>query len=224
MTASIRSFLPTMLKRPLGRAILAIVAAAAIAIPMVLMQSPTASAHCDSKDGPVVTAAREALEAGDVTLVLPYVKADQEQELTAAFDQTLAIRKRGPEVKELADQYFFETTVRLHRIGEGASYTGIKDEVEADPALEAAEKSLEQGTPDEVINVLDDALRATVAERFQGVLDARAAEKANPSVETSRERVEAELMFEKYVLEIGAAIHEEASHEEPAGGAEGEGH
>src|SRR3546814_1267004 len=107
---------------------------------MMVIQSPAASSHCDSKDGPVVTAARDALEAGDVKLVLPYVKADQEQELTAAFDQTLAIRKRGPEVKALADQYFFETTVRLHRVGEGTSYTGITDEVVADQAPAAAEK------------------------------------------------------------------------------------
>jgi hypothetical protein len=187
-------------------------AALAVAIPMMLLQAPAASAHCDSKDGPVVTAAKQALEARDVKIVLPYVKAEQEQELTAAFNETLTIRNRGPEVKALADQYFFETTVRLHRIGEGASYTGIKDHVEADPALEAAEKSLQQGTPNEVIAVLDAALRAEVAERYQGILDARAAEKASPSVETSRERVEAELMFEKYAVDLGSAIHAETSH------------
>jgi hypothetical protein len=194
-------------------------AALAVAIPMMLLQAPAASAHCDSKDGPVVTAAKQALEARDVKIVLPYVKAEQEQELTAAFNQTLSIRTRGPEVKALADQYFFETTVRLHRIGEGASYTGIKDQVEADPALEAAEKSLQQGTPDEVITVLDAALKAEVAKRYQGILDARAAEKANPSVETSRERVEAELMFEKYAVDLGAAIHATTSHQGEAGGA-----
>lgn len=32
--------------------------------------------HCDSLDGPVVTAARQALEAGDVDIVLPFVHAD----------------------------------------------------------------------------------------------------------------------------------------------------
>lgn len=225
MTALSTRSLPTPRRRPrLVRAILAMLAAAAVAIPMLLLQAPAASAHCDSATGPVVTAAREALETRDVKRVLPYVKANQEQELTAAFNQTLAIRSRGPEVQALADQYFLETTVRLHRIGEGASYTGIKDEVEADPALEAAEKSLEQGKPDEVITVLDQALRAKVAERFQGVLDARAAEKASPTVATSRERVEAELIFEKYVLEIGGAIHGGASDHGAAAGEEAAAH
>jgi hypothetical protein len=216
MTASIRNALPAILRRPLGRMVIAFVVAAAIGVTAMIWQAPTASAHCDSENGPVVTAARDALESGDVDRVLPYVKADQEAELTAAFDQTLEIRKRGSDVRELADQYFVETTVRLHRIGEGASYTGIKDATEPAPALAAAEASLEAGNPDEVIGVLDDTLRAALSERFQGVLDARAAEEADPSVETARERVEAELMFEKYVLDIDTAIHADP-HGEPAG-------
>src|SRR3546814_7301732 len=111
----------------------------------MLTQAAPASAHCDSRQGPVVTAAQKALDTGDVDVSLPYVKADQEEELTMAFEQTLAIRQRGPEVKAVADEYFLETAVRLHRVGEGASYTGIKDEAEEIPALDAAEASLEIG-------------------------------------------------------------------------------
>jgi hypothetical protein len=200
-------------KSRLGRAVVAAVAAVMAAIAIVAVQAPPASAHCDSREGPVVTAAAQALEKGDVTLILPFVKADQEEELTLAFEQTMAIRNRGPQVQAVADEYFLETAVRLHRVGEGASYTGIKEHAEHNPALEAAEESLGQGTPDAVVSVLDEHLRAKVAERYQGVLDARAAEAANRTVETSRVRVEAELMFEKYVLEISGAIDAEATHE-----------
>lgn len=227
MIASIRDRLtagPTGRKSRLRWGILTTLVAAAIAVAMLFAQAPPASAHCDSREGPVVTAAKNALQARDVKLILPYVKAEQEKELTMAFEQTLAIRNRGPEVQALADEYFYETAVRLHRVGEGASYTGIKDQAEANPALDAAEASLEQGKPDAVIQMLDKDLRSKVAERFQGVLDARAAEKANPSVETSRERVEAELMFEKYVLGISGAINEDLSHEGEAGGSGAQGH
>ena len=41
--------------------------------------------HCDSLDGPVVTAARRALETGDVTLVLPFVPAADEAEISTTF-------------------------------------------------------------------------------------------------------------------------------------------
>ncbi|HEX6057065.1 MAG TPA: DUF6448 family protein, partial [Intrasporangium sp.] len=216
MNASIRnnSNLVTRLRSSrLGRMTAATGLVLALMLTMLALQAPSASAHCDSREGPVVTAAKQALEKGDVKLVLPYVKADQEAELTVAFNQTVAIRKRGAEVQKVADEYFLETTVRLHRVGEGAAYTGIKDHAEESPALTAAETSLRDGSPDEVTTVLDTALRAKVADRFQGVLDARAAEKANPTVETSRERVEAELMFEKYILDISGAIDAAATHE-----------
>lgn len=214
MNASIGMNLVGRLRRSrLGRALVATTVAAGLALTVMAVQAPPASAHCDSREGPVVTAAKEALEKGDVKLILPYVKAEQEKELTTSFDQTVAIRKRGTEVQQVADEYFLQTAVRLHRVGEGASYTGIKEHAEESPALTAAEASLQQGKAEEVIAVLDTNLKAKVSERFQGVLDARAAEKANPTIETSRERVEAELMFEKYVLEINTAIEAPASHE-----------
>jgi hypothetical protein len=206
-------------RRRLALALLAVLAAVGITT-LTLLPAAPASAHCDSVNGPVATAAREALERKDVKIVLPYVKAEQEQELTIAFEQTLAIRKRSEAVRQVADRYFIETAVRLHRVGEGASYTGLKENVEANPALEAAEKSLNAGTSEQVIMVLDAALRQEVAKRFQGVLDARAAEKAHPSVETSRERVEAELTFEKYAVGILGAINGTAAEDEGASHAE----
>ena len=41
--------------------------------------------HCDSLDGPVVAAAREALATGDVDRALPYVPAHDEPEVREAF-------------------------------------------------------------------------------------------------------------------------------------------
>ena len=222
MVAASKKFLArAVLKSRIGRAVVALLAATALAVPLMLGSAAPASAHCDSAQGPVATAARDALEEGNVDLVLPYVKADQEQELTAAFNQTVAIRDSSPEVQKLADQYFVETAVRLHRVGEGASYTGLKDDVEISPALAAAEASLEEGTRDQVLTVLKRDLRVELTERFESVLEAREAERANPSVETARERAEAELMFEKYVLEIETATNAELGHDAPAGG---EGH
>ena len=52
--------------------------------------------HCDSLDGPVVTAARRGLQQGDVSVVLPYVPANREQEVRQAFDLTVKARALGP--------------------------------------------------------------------------------------------------------------------------------
>ena len=44
--------------------------------------------HCDSMDGPVVTAARRALEKEDVNLILPYVKDNATGDVKSAFEKT----------------------------------------------------------------------------------------------------------------------------------------
>jgi hypothetical protein len=99
---------------------------AALALWMLCAMPATASAHCDSLDGPVVKAAQQALDTRDVSAVLIWVGAGDEAEIRAAFEQTLAVRALDVRARSLADRYFFETVVRLHRAGEGAPYTGLK--------------------------------------------------------------------------------------------------
>lgn len=81
--------------------------------------------HCDSMDGPVVAAARKALEKEDVNLILPYVQENASEDVKSAFAKPLRARKADPAAREVADLYFYETAVRLHA-GEGAPYTGLK--------------------------------------------------------------------------------------------------
>jgi len=46
--------------------------------------------HCDTIDGPVVTLARRALDAGNVNLVLPWVRKEDEAQIRHAFDHASA--------------------------------------------------------------------------------------------------------------------------------------
>src|SRR5512134_4067274 len=73
--------------------------------------------HCDTLDGPVIQLARQALETGNVNLVLPWVRSADEDEIRHAFEHAQAVRKLGPEARNLADTHFFETLVRIHRAG-----------------------------------------------------------------------------------------------------------
>ena len=83
-----------------------------------------ASAHCDTMAGPVIQDAKMALEKGDITPVLKWVKKDQEKRVREAFNRARAAK--GPAIKEKAEMVFFETLVRIHRAGEGAPFTGLK--------------------------------------------------------------------------------------------------
>ncbi len=146
----------------------ALVAAASF----LLLGGRKAYAHCDGMDGPVVTAAREALEAKNVNRVLIWVQKDQEAELRQAFEKTLAARKSSPEARELADLYFFETLVRLHRAGEGAPYTGLKPAGrDLGLAIPAADRAIESGKPEALKELVLDSVRDGLDKQFAEVME-----------------------------------------------------
>jgi hypothetical protein len=56
------------------------------------------------------------------------------------------VRGLGADVRELADHAFMETVIRLHRAGEGATYTGLKPAgIDYGPVIPAAEQAVETG-------------------------------------------------------------------------------
>ncbi|HET7826503.1 MAG TPA: DUF6448 family protein, partial [Anaeromyxobacter sp.] len=113
----------------------------------VLLAPAGARAHCDTLDGPVVTSARTALETGKLEPVLAWVRPGDEREIRDAFAKTRTVRKGGGEARELADRWFFETLMRVHRAGEGAPFTGLQPAGSPDPAVAAADRFLASGDP-----------------------------------------------------------------------------
>ena len=140
---------------------------------LVLAAPKSAQAHCDTLNGPVVIAARGALAKGDVTPVLKWVKPDQEADIRAAFARTLVVRRQSKEAAKLADMYFFETLVRIHRAGEGAPYTGLQPAGAVDPGIEAADKALETGNVDPLVSDISHRLAEALAARFANVIEAK---------------------------------------------------
>ncbi len=194
------------------RSIVSKVAVVAISI---AFGTTSASAHCDTMNGPVVTAAKLALQKGDVTPVLKWVKPEAEAETRAAFKQALAVRKAGPQARELADRYFFETLVRIHRAGEGAPYTGLKPATTpVDPAVQAADKALDGGASiDAVVKLVTGHIADGIRERWQRAEEAK--RHANDSVEAGRKYVEAYVEYVHYVENLHLAAS--AAHSEHAG-------
>jgi hypothetical protein len=176
----------------------------------------TVFAHCDSTNGPVIPEAKAALEEGDVSPILKWVTKENEAEIKTAFAKAVAVRAEGAEAKELADQYFLETLVRLHRAGEGAPYSGIKDEP-AEPIAAMADQALVDGSADEMIEKISRHMAEAVAERLRKVVEAR--KNKDESAEAGREFVEAYVGYVHYVEGIHAAIVSADAHD--ADGTEG---
>ena len=184
-----------------------------------LMLTNDAYAHCDTMNGPVVQDARRAIETNDVTPVLKWVTEADESEVKAAFDRTLAVRASGDAAQELADLYFFETLVRLHRMSEGVGYTGLKPATAVAPEIAAADHALETGSVESLANLLTRDLHAALEARFQKAYAARA--HAEHNVDAGRAFVAAYVRF----THLAEAIGETTRHAgEENGEAAGEGH
>jgi len=171
--------------------------AAAVVLGVLFCGQAFLRAHCDTLDGPVVKDARTALEKADIGPALKWVKKEDEPELKSVFQSVLKVRGGGPEVRALADRYFFETLVRLHRAGEGAPYTGLKPAgTDLGPAVMGSDRALATGHVEPLVKLVTDAVRAGILERFKDAYGR--SRNAEASVEAGRLYVEAYVSFVHY--------------------------
>jgi hypothetical protein len=177
-----------------------------------------AHAHCDGVDGPVATAAQRAIETGNVNLALPYAPASAESEIMAKFEGARRVRNHGRDARVLADRAFVETVVRLHRIGEGASYSGLRPAgVDYGPMIPAAEQALQSGDVGAVRTILLEEIDHGLAQRLahvQGLRAVTAEPRDHDGVAAARERVSAELEFITYAEGLRQAVSGAADHHE----------
>ena len=133
-----------------------------------------ALAHCDGLDGPVVKAAQRALETRNPALVLIWVREQDEPEIRKVFEETLTVRALSSQARDLADRFFFETLVRVHRAGEGTPFTGLKPAGrDLGPAIPAADEAVRTGAVDPVRHLLTAAIQERLRGQFGEVMAAK---------------------------------------------------
>jgi uncharacterized protein DUF6448 len=192
------------------------VAAAAFVVSMLFPGS--AAAHCDTMDGPVVKAAQRALATRNVTRVLIWVEPAAEAEVRDAFSRTLQVRTLNATARELADRYFYETVVRLHRAGEGEPFDGIKPSgYDAGPAVVAADRALDSASLDALTGMLSTEVSTALRKHFDEVRAARAAMKEG-DLTSGRVYVKAYVKFMHYVERLHDAATEEIRDHQEADG------
>ena len=176
--------------------------------------APLLFAHCDTLGGPVIKAARKALETGNIDLVLIWVQKQDEDEIRKIFRKTIEVRKLNPEAQEFADMYFFETLVRIHRAGEGAPFTGLKPAGTEEPAIVAADKAVETGKVDALSNEISAHVIEGIKKHFDEMIEKK---NMNRSVEAGRDYIASYVTFIHYVerLYLDAVSAVEHSAEVP---------
>ena len=164
---------------------------------LLILSTNVTFAHCDTMNGPLIKDARLAIAQNNINYALKWVSSKNEAEIKDAFKLMMKVRETGPEGKELAEKYFFETLVRIHRTGEGMSYTGIKPSgTPIDEKIMAADKSIESGNLSPLKDIISKEKLAELTIRFNKVMSLKNFDVNN--VEAGREYIEAYVLFFKF--------------------------
>jgi hypothetical protein len=180
-----------------------------IALALSFILPTLAFGHCDTLKGPVVLDAKQAIAAGDVTPVLKWLKQSDEAEVRRVFQETMQVRQLSPAAQELADRFFFETVVRLHRAGEGSPYTGLRSD-NPEPVIQLTDDSLSAGSPASLLGELNGDLKSELTKRFEAARKAK--NESTSSVEAGRRYVAAYVDLTHFVERLHAAMAASETH------------
>jgi hypothetical protein len=148
-------------------------------------------------DGPTAQDGVKALESTDLDHALRWITADGEAELREVFERALAARRLGPEAQEVADRWFLENLVRIHRAGEGAAFTGLQPAgVPVEEKVAAADRSIEQGDLRPLAGLISTERWPELERRFAEVLERRDYDLHD--VDAGRSYIEAYVRFFKF--------------------------
>jgi len=176
-----------------------------LAVPAIVL------AQYDAMDGPIVKDAQAAISKGDVTGVLKWVLKENEEEVRKAFARTMTVRNKGLEARDLADDYFFETVVRLYCQGTGQLYTGLKPAGQSiPPEMTEADKALDAGKVDDLAKKIASAVEEALRQRFAEASDAR--KQKDSSAEAGRTYAAAYMRLVNFIGDIYLVIEGRVIH------------
>jgi hypothetical protein len=177
---------------------------------LATLTTSKALAHCDRENGPVAMAAKEALKTQDFNKIAIWVGEEQEKELKSKFQQSLKVYQKGGNSQELAEDYFMENAVRLHRAAEGMPFTGLKPAKPAAPDIQAAEKALQTGNLEPVMKMFSEAMEDEATRWFQRALEAK--KQKDQSLEAGRKWADRYVMYIVYLHKLHQTIEKGPPH------------
>lgn len=168
-----------------------------IILSFLILSTNVTLAHCDTMDGPVIKDAKIAIEKNNINYILKWIQPQDENELKDAFLLTMKVRILSPDATVLADKYFFETLVRLHRSGEGVPFTGVKPSgTPIDEKILAADKSIEMGNLSPLEGLVPKESIPELEKRFNKVMSLKNYDANN--IKAGRAYIESYVQFFKF--------------------------
>jgi hypothetical protein len=142
---------------------------------------------------------------------LRFAPEGAEGEIRAAFAKAIQARQAGEAAREVADLFFAETVVRLHRAGEGAPFTGLQPAgLDVGPIIPVAERAIDSGSEVELSALLSDILHQETKRRHEHVMDLKA--RSDRGLSELRDYTSAMLGLQVWSHKLGLAMRA-AAHE-----------
>ncbi|MCX6701139.1 MAG: DUF6448 family protein [Methanomicrobiales archaeon] len=169
--------------------------------------------HYDVRNGPIMKAAKMALQTGNVNYVLIWVPEESENQLKNLLEKTFCKRRDRKDVQDVALDGYFKTVSRLHRSGERVLYTCIKpDDLNESQIVPKVERAIEIGDVEEIIGAIPPTREGYLRQRLRNVIDKKNYDVNN--VAAGRAYVSAFIDFIVYVHNLTTSIPGEKSHAE----------
>lgn len=122
-------------------------------------------------DGPTVKDGLQALETGNINHAYKWIEPRDEPALRKIFDLSQKVRHLGVDAREVADRWFLENLVRIHRAAEGEGFTGIKPHgVPMDEKVAAADRSIAEGSLQPLEGLFTAQEMHALDEKFQAAM------------------------------------------------------
>jgi len=111
------------------------------------------------------------------------------------------VRELSGDAAELADYWFFETTVRLHLKGRKRPYTGLKASgINGDPVLLMADQAINNENLIDLMNFLLNSIKEDVDVRFDDVISKK--DYDINDIDDARDYVDSLLNFYFYLRQL----------------------
>jgi len=167
--------------------------------------------HYDARNGPVMKAAKMALETGNVNYVLIWVPEESENQLKNLLEKTFCKRRAQKDVHDVTIDWYFQMVSRLHRSGERVLYTCMKpDGLDESPIVPKVERAIEIGDVEEIIGGIPNTKEGDLRQRFRHVMNKRNYDVNN--IAAGRAYVSAFIDFIVYVHNLYTSIPGEEGH------------
>jgi hypothetical protein len=132
------------------------------------------SKYSDKIQGPVMNAAKMALETGNVNYILIWVPQESENSLKNLLEKTCCEGSSKKNLQNHTFDWYFETVNRLHSANWWILYRCLKPGgLDESPLVLNVERAINIGNFEEIIGDIPDTCAGEVKQRFQQVMDKR---------------------------------------------------